>query len=45
MFACYRYGQEVLGEMTRGTHLQSVGKSETSDTATSYDDFEIVCHD
>jgi hypothetical protein len=34
----------VLEKMLRATHLKSIGESETSDTATSDDDFEIVCH-
>jgi hypothetical protein len=30
--------------MLRVTHLESIGESETSNTATSDDDFEIFCH-
>jgi hypothetical protein len=34
----------VLEKLLRATHLKSIGESETSNTATSDDDFEIVCH-
>lgn len=27
------------------THLESIGESQTSNTTTSNDDFQIVCHD
>jgi hypothetical protein len=44
MFACYEDCYTLLDGMLRTTYLESVGESETSDTTTSDDDLEIVCH-